>query len=75
MVCNGAMARVQASDVAARFAAEFARLGYPPPGILRLFRDPFYTGAYAALGVLGELLVQEIITDAARRFAPAARAA
>ena len=70
-----AMATVQASDVAARFAAEFARLGYPPSGILRLFRDPFYRGAYAALGVLGESAVQEIVADAARRFPRGTRVA
>ncbi|HJQ83434.1 MAG TPA: hypothetical protein VKA21_05115 [Candidatus Binatia bacterium] len=52
--------------VAAAFAREFARLGYPAAHILRLFADPFYGGAHAALCRLGEPAIREIVEDAVR---------
>jgi hypothetical protein len=55
-------------EMAAVFADEFARLGYPAPGILALFRNPFFAGAHAALGALGEAAVRDIVENATARW-------
>jgi hypothetical protein len=58
--------------MAAVFAEEFARLGYPPHEIFGLFENPQYGGPHAALRALGPLAVLSIIRDAAARW-PAVR--
>lgn len=59
--------------IATRFAAEFARLGYPAARILRLFHDPFYASAHAALRALGEPVVGAVVAQAVARRAPSRR--
>ena len=55
-------------EMAEVFADEFARLGYSAPQILALFNDPFFSGAHAALGALGEATVRDIVVHAATRW-------
>lgn len=55
-------------EMAEVFADEFARIGYSAPKILALFENPFFTGAHAALRVLGELAVCKIIAQAVVRW-------
>jgi hypothetical protein len=43
------------------FADEFLRMGYPPPAIVSLFRDPFYRAPHALYKQKGELYVAEMI--------------
>ncbi len=52
-------------DMAYVFAEEFARMGFDPNGILRLFQDPFYAGAHQAYLTLGENVVQAIVGECA----------
>jgi hypothetical protein len=54
--------------MAAVFADEFARLGYPAHEIFGLFENPQYGGPHAALRELGALAVLTIIRDAAARW-------
>jgi hypothetical protein len=61
-----------ATEVATAFATEFARLGYSAPRIMRLFRDPFYTTAHAALRDLGEPMVREVVATALAQVRPLA---
>jgi hypothetical protein len=70
-------------EMAAVFAEEFARLGHGEAQILRLFRRPFYAGAYGAWRALGEEEVGAIVREAVAawgrvrivdRVAPAAAA-
>jgi len=42
---------------------EFARLGFDETRLLRVFRNPFYTGPHRALRVLGEQAVEEIVAE------------
>jgi hypothetical protein len=50
--------------MAAVFAEEFARLGYPEARILGLFDDPFYAGPHAARRALGAAAVRAIVAEA-----------
>ena len=50
-------------EMAYVFAEEFARLGHDGPGILRLFRNPFYAGANAAYRTLGHERTVAIIDE------------
>jgi hypothetical protein len=52
-----------ARDLARVFAEEFARLGYGEEALMRLFTDPFYSGAHRTLLVLGEEAVREIVRE------------
>jgi len=52
------------------FADEFLRMGYPPPAILSLFRDPFYRAPHSLYTHKGEPYIVEMIEqvrDARRR--------
>jgi hypothetical protein len=53
-----------ARETAGAFASEFARLGYSAQGLMKLFADPFYGPAHAALRRLGEPVVCEIVAEA-----------
>ena len=50
-------------EMAYVFAEEFARLGHDGPGILRIFLDPFYSGANAAYRMLGHEPTVAIIDE------------
>ena len=50
-------------EMAYVFAEEFARLGFDETRLLRVFRNPFYTGPHRALRVLGEQAVEEIVAE------------
>jgi hypothetical protein len=50
-------------DMAYVFAEEYARMGFAPAGLLELFHNPFYAGAYRALEVLGEAKIRAIIGE------------
>jgi len=65
----------EARATAAAFAREFARLGHSPPNLMRLFADPFYAPAHAALQELGEVAVREIVAVAVRDRPPLPRPA
>ena len=52
-------------EMALVFAEEFTRLGYDPPQILGLFRNPFYGGAHAAWRALGEAVIRDLVEAAA----------
>jgi hypothetical protein len=43
------------------FADEFLRMGYPPPAIVRLFRDPFYRAPHSLYLKKGEPYIVEMI--------------
>lgn len=43
------------------FADEFLRMGYPPPAILSLFRDPFYRAPHSLYTHKGEPYIVEMI--------------
>jgi hypothetical protein len=50
-------------EMAYVFAEEFARLGFSEKRLLDLFREPYYAGAYRALGTLGEEKVRGIVRE------------
>jgi hypothetical protein len=50
-------------EMAYVFAEEFARLGFSEKRLLALFHNPFYAGAYRALGTLGEEKIRGIIGE------------
>ena len=55
-------------DMAYVFAEEFARIGHDEAWLLRVFRNPFYTGPHRAFLALGEPAVREIITECVRAW-------
>jgi hypothetical protein len=57
-------------EMAYVFAEEFARMGMDVPGVLGLFRDPFYAGAHAAYRSLGEGSIQTIVEECVRVWGP-----
>ena len=59
--------------MAACFAEEFLRLGFPPGRVLALFESPRYPLAHGALNALGPAAIQAIVADAARIWSPAHR--
>jgi hypothetical protein len=48
-------------EMACTFAEEFARRGHDGPNILRMFQNPFYTGAYTTYRALGHAAAVAII--------------
>jgi hypothetical protein len=50
------------------FAEEFARLGFDGPGMLSVFRSPFYAAAHRALQLLGETEVISIVEECVAVF-------
>lgn len=44
------------------FIDEFLRMGWPPPEILRVFRDPFYRAAHELYRRKGEPYVEQLIS-------------
>ena len=61
-------------DMAWVFAEEFARLGLDGPGILGLFRSPFYAAAHRTLRLLGETEITAIVGECVGVFGPHGRA-
>ena len=59
--------------MAACFAEEFLRLGFPPGRVLALFESPRYPLAHRALNVLGHRAIREIVERAARVWSRAHR--
>jgi hypothetical protein len=45
------------------FAEEFARMGMDVPGVLGLFRDPFYAGAHGVYRTLGDEAIRRIVEE------------
>jgi hypothetical protein len=43
------------------FADEFLRMGYPPPAIVSLFRDPFYRAPHSLYLKKGEPYIVQMI--------------
>lgn len=60
-------------EMAACFAEEFLRLGFPPGRVLALFESPRYPLAHGALNALGYPAIREIVANAARVWSPAHR--
>lgn len=60
-------------EMAACFAEEFLRLGFPPGRVLALFESPRYPLAHGALNALGYPAIREIIANASRIWSPAHR--
>jgi hypothetical protein len=50
-------------EMACTFAEEFARMGHDGPKILRMFQNPFYTGAYSTYRALGHAATAAIISQ------------
>ena len=48
-------------EMACTLAEEFARRGHDGPNILRMFQNPFYTGAYSTYRALGHAATVAII--------------
>jgi hypothetical protein len=48
-------------ETACAFVEEFARMGHDGPAILRIFQNPFHTGAYDAYRALGHAATAAII--------------
>ena len=61
--------------MAACFAEEFLRLGFPPGRVLALFESPRYPLAHGAWNALGAPAIRALIEDAARTWSPAHRKA
>jgi hypothetical protein len=59
--------------MAAAFAEEFLRLGFPPGRVLALFESPRYPLAHGALNALGLPAIRALVEDAARIWSPAHR--
>ena len=55
-------------EMAYTFAEEFAALGHDEDRILRMFRNPRFSGPHAAHGALGEAVVAGIVAECARAF-------
>jgi len=54
-------------EMACAFAEEFARMGHDGPKILRMFQNPFYTGAYSTYRALGHAVTTAIIDQCLAR--------
>jgi len=48
-------------EMACAFVEEFARMGHDGPAILRIFQNPFHTGAYDTYRALGHAATAAII--------------
>jgi hypothetical protein len=64
----GAMRRM-----AAVIAEEYARIGFDPGQLLRVFENPFYAGAHRAYLALGRAQVAEIVERSVREWGICAR--
>jgi hypothetical protein len=60
-------------EMAACFAEEFLRLGFPPGRVLALFESPRYPLAHGALNALGHPAIRALVEDAARVWSPSHR--
>jgi hypothetical protein len=56
------------TEMAYTFAEEFAALGHDEDRILRMFRNPRFSGPHAAYRALGEGVVLCIVAECARAF-------
>lgn len=56
-------------EMAEAFADEFAQMGFDRDRLLRLFSNPFYAGAHAALELLGVEEVERIVDESLRVYA------
>jgi hypothetical protein len=54
-------------EMACAFAEEFARMGHDGPKILRMFQNPFYTGAHSTYRALGHAATAAIIDQCLAR--------
>jgi hypothetical protein len=54
--------------MAEAFADEFAQLGMSRAQVLRLFRTPFYAGAYAASRLLGDAEIERLVDESLRVY-------
>ena len=57
-------------EMAACFAEEFLRLGFPPGRVLALFESPRYALAHQALQALGAHEIRGIVERLARVWSP-----
>ena len=55
-------------EMAAAFADEFAQMGFNRERLLRLFSNPFYTGAHAARELLGDAEITRIVVESLRAY-------
>jgi len=55
--------------MAEAFADEFAQMGFDRERLLRIFSNPFYAGAHAALARLGVQEVERIVDESLRVYA------
>ena len=55
-------------EMAAAFADEFAQMGFDRDRLLRLFANPFYTGAHAARQLLGDAEITRIVVESLRAY-------
>jgi len=55
-------------EMAAAFADEFAQMGFDRDRLLRLFSNPFYTGAHAARELLGDVEITRIVVESLRAY-------
>ena len=54
--------------MAEAFADEFAQLGMSRGQVLRIFKTPFYAGAYAAWRRLGDAEVERLVDESLRVY-------
>ena len=54
------------TEMACCFVEEFARMGYGPEKILRLFRDPFYQGPHTVYRKKGEDFVRSLVEQVSK---------
>jgi len=63
-------------EMACAFAEEFARMGHDVPTILRMFQNPFHTGAYDTYRALGHAataaIIEQCLARGRTRLQPAA---
>ncbi len=55
-------------EMAMAFADEFAQMGFDRERLRRLFANPFYAGAHAALQLLGQAEITRIVEDSLRVY-------
>ena len=55
-------------EMAAAFADEFAQMGFDREHLLKLFTNPFYSGASAARQLLGDAEITRIVAESLRVY-------
>jgi hypothetical protein len=60
-------------EMAACFAEEFLRLGFPPGRVLALFESPRYPLAHGAWNTLGAPAIRALVEEQARIWSPTHR--